>query len=171
MCLSLESYKGYFKSFSMRKIIVFCLVVLLASCKDKEVVDADPDLSTDFIGNYFTATANDTYNTNEDWAITRMDKNLLQITYKVVTNYSKPQPLTLTYVYTLKNVVINNATTFTVNESADVDKNGTMARSKVEGTGVKLDVNGLTKIGITFKITDLADNKVTTREYLEFKKK
>ena len=167
----MESYISYFNSFSMRKIIVFCLVVLLVSCKDKEVVDPNPDLSADFVGNYFTATANDTYNTNEDWVVKRVDKNLLEISYKVVTNYSKPQPLTLTYVYTLRNVVITNATTLTISESADVDKNGTMARSKVEGTGVKSVVSGVTKIGITFKITDLADNKVTTREYLEFKKK
>lgn len=155
----------------MRKLVFFSLVVLFLSCKKDEEVEPDQDLAADFVGNYFTATANDTYNTNEDWVVKRLDNNLLEIDYKVVTNYSKPQPLTLTYVYTLKNVVVNNATTFTVNESADVDKNGVAARAKVEGTGVKSSSGGLAKIGITFKITDLPGNMVTTREYLEFKKK
>ena len=155
----------------MRKLILFSLIVLFISCKKHEEIVEDPDLAVDFVGNYFTATANDTYNTNEDWVVKRLDKNLLEISYKVVTNYSKPQPLTLTYVYTLKNVVVNNATTLTINESADVNKNGTAARSKVEGTGVKSSSGGVTKIGITLKITDLPGNMVTTREYLEFKKK
>ena len=155
----------------MRKLILFSLIVLFISCKKDEEIVEDPDLAVDFVGNYFTATANDTYNTNEDWVVKRLDKNLLEISYKVVTNYSKPQPLTLTYVYTLKNVVVNNATTLTINESADVNKNGTAARSKVEGTGVKSSSGGITKIGIMLKITDLPDNMVTTREYLEFKKK
>jgi hypothetical protein len=156
----------------MKKLIVCCLIVLLGSCKDKgDGVDAETDFAPEFVGNYSTTTAFDTYSTNEDWTVERLDNNLLGITYKVATKISKPFPVSRTDVYALKNVTIKDAATFIISENADLDRDGTKLRAKVEGTGVKLTEGGQTKIGITFKITDLATNAVTTREYLEFKKK
>jgi hypothetical protein len=157
--------------FSLKKLAIFCLFIFLISCKDKEVVEQDPDYATEFVGNYYTDTAFDTYGTHEDWTVERIDKNLLGITYKEVINITKPIKQTVTYIYTLRNVLVTNATTIVINENADFDKAGSKIRAKVEGTGLKLQADGISKIGITLKITDLSNNDVTTREYLEFKKK
>jgi hypothetical protein len=157
----------------MKKLIIFCLILFLGSCKEQEVVEElDPDYSSNFVGSYSTKTLFDTYNTVEVWDITKLDKNLLAIGYTIVYNSTGLVNKKYTYIYSLKNVVAKDSATIVINESADWDFDGTKLRAKLEGTGKKSTVNGLTMISIgDLKITDLADNKVTTREYLEFKKK
>lgn len=154
----------------MKKLIVFCFIVLFASCKDKEVVEEEIDFALDFVGNYSTQTATSSYGTVESWVVTRQDKDLLAIEYKVIINYTLPISRTETHIYSLKNVKAIDENTFVINESADWSNNGTKARALVEGTGKKVVTNGASGIGITFKITDLANNTPTNREYLVFKK-
>jgi hypothetical protein len=154
----------------MRKLVVFALFVSMFSCKEKEPVETDPDFTSRYVGSYYTKTAMDTYDSDEQWVVTKVDKNILGVTYKIMYNVTKPVRFTSTETYTMKNVMIKDSTTIVFNENADLDRDGTKGRAKVEGTGKKSTANSLTKIGIIFKITDLADNRVTTREYLEFKK-
>jgi hypothetical protein len=154
----------------MRKLVVFALIVSMFSCKEKEEVETNPDHTPRYVGSYYTKTAMDTYSSDEQWVVTKVDKNILGITYKVVYNVTKPVKFTSTETYTLKNVMVKDSVTIVFNENADLDRDGTKGRAKVEGTGKRSTANGLIKVGIIFKITDLADNKVTTRELLEFKK-
>ncbi len=154
----------------MKKLIIFCFVLLFAACKDKEVVEEEKDYAPDFIGNYSTQTATSTYSTTETWVVTRQDKDILAIEYKIVHNQTIPINKTETLIYSLKNVTITDESTLVINESADWSYNGTKLRAKVEGTGKKGVYNGSPGVGITFKITDLANNSVTEREYLVFKK-
>jgi hypothetical protein len=154
----------------MRKLVVIALIVSMFSCKEKEVVKTEPDFTPQYVGSYYTKTAMDTYDSDEQWVVTKVDKNILGITYKINYNVTKPVRFTSTETYTMKNVVVKDSSTIVFNENADLDRDGTKGRAKVEGTGKKSTANGLTKIGIIFKITDLADNRVTTREFLEFKK-
>jgi hypothetical protein len=144
----------------------------MVSCKEKVLVESDPDYAPKYTGSYYTVTLFDTYNTDEAWEVTKLDKNLLGITYKVVYNVTKPIKTSSTFIYTLKNVIIQDSVTIKFNENADVDRDGAKLRAKVEGTGKKFVSKGVTIIGINdLKMTDLTTNEVTKREYLEFKKK
>lgn len=165
-----ESQINFINSHSMKKLIFCCLIVLLGSCKDKKnEVDPETDFAAGFVGNYGTSTAFETYNTTEDWAVERVDNSLLNIKYTVLTKIMKPFEINRVEVYSLKNVTVTDAETFVVNENADMDRDGTAVRVKVEGTGKKITDGAGTRIGITMKLTE--GDKVTTREYLDFKKK
>lgn len=163
----------YIKSSAMKKLIFCCLVVLMGSCKDDDdKVEPDTDFTSEFVGNYWTKTADAVFAADHTWEVTTLSKNLLGIVYKKnVTATVSGIPVTAYQNYVLANVVTTAKDSFTINEEVDVDQTGGVAlKQKVEGIATKItNASGVQQINITLKTTN-SKTGVATEEYLEFKK-
>ena len=177
--LIFEIQMNYLKSEKMRKLIFFCLVVFMASCKDKDVdIVPDEDFAPEFVGNYWTNTANGNTFTKHNWNIKQLSTNQLELLYNKeakVTVFGTE--IVSTQTYTLVNVNVMNKDSISINENVEVTEtvNGTatgkVLKQKVEGTGIKtLGSSGVPQIAITLKVTNTETGVVSSQDYYEFKK-
>lgn len=158
----------------MKRIIVCCLIVLMAACKkDNDPVVEDPDYSEQFVGDYWTNTVNGTNSTAQTWKITNLGKNLLGIDYTINYTFKEQgKEIKSTEVYKLVKVAITDSVTFKINELAEMTDDGVAKTRNVVADGVKIrDLAGAIKIGTTVKFTNADNSNPVTTDYLEFKKK
>ncbi len=161
--------------FQMKNLIIAFLVIFFAACKDKNSSKEEvaPDYSTEFVGEYVTQTVNGGNSTSQNWVVTRLDKNLLNIIYTVdYTLRDQGLEVKRKFVYTLKNVKAIDKLNFTISEDANYTDDGFDKVRNVQGNGLKItDANGNIKIGVTFRFSDIDGTNVSNSDYLEFKKK
>jgi len=158
----------------MRKLLVLCLIVLFASCKDKDKDSApDPDYAPELVGNYSTLTVEPNLSITQDWEVTDIDKNLLAITFtktnKVTASGSS---VSFVQIYKLKDVKVTGQGTIAIDEVVDVEQTlPDKLQQKVQGVGTLVTNSaGNPQINITLKFSNTAKSD-TYENYLEFKKK
>lgn len=169
----------YLKSSKMKKLIFVCLVVFMASCKDKEVdITPDVDYAPEFVGNYWTNTADGNTFTKHRWNIKQLSKNQLELLYNKETTVTVfGTEISSTQSYTLVNVNAMNKDSISINENVEVSEivNGVprekALKQKVEGLGIKtISSAGVQQINITLKVTNSETGAVSSQDYYEFKK-
>ncbi|TDB65896.1 hypothetical protein [Arundinibacter roseus] len=155
----------------MKKLLVLFLIVFAAGCKDKEP-EPEPNYAADFVGEYWTNTADGGNSTAQTWVITESN-NLLNITYTIdYTFRNQGKELRSKEVYTLKDIQVLNPVSFKIAQDAAVNEDGNLKTRRVEGEGVKsTKADGTVVIGITLKFTEPGASSSTSTDYLEFKKR
>jgi hypothetical protein len=135
-------------------------------------MDVDVDYATEFIGEYYTDTDFESYKTNQTWEVTRLDKNLLAIDYKILTTIKIPRKIEITEMIPLRNVQVLKSGNIKIDETVDLARDGQPVRVHVQGIGtMSLNANNVMVVGTSFKITELDSNVENETEFLEFKKK
>lgn len=156
----------------MKKLFVALLIVSVVSCKVKKN-EPEPDYSLEFVGEYYTNTADGNNSTAQTWVITTPAMNTINIEYTInYTFRNQGKELKSKDVYTLSNIKVLNPNTFTIDQDAVLNSDGVLKSRRVQGEGVKsLLTNGTEYIGITIKFTDPGSATPITTDFLEFKRK
>ncbi len=156
----------------MKKLFVALLLVSIVSCKDKKN-EPEPDYALEFVGEYFTNTADGNNSTSQTWVITSPAERMIDIQYTIdYTFRNQGKEIKSKDVYTLTDIQVLNPNTFTIDQDAVLNSDGVLKSRKIQGEGVKsLLTNGTEYIGITIKFTDPGSTTSTTTDFLEFKRK
>jgi uncharacterized lipoprotein YehR (DUF1307 family) len=155
----------------MKKLLVLLLIVSLAACKNDN--EATPDYATNFVGNYYTNTADGANSTAQTWAVTSTTENMLNIVYTIdYTFKNQGKVFTSKEVYNLKNIQVLNPISFKIDQDAELNEDGTLKTRHVSGEATKSkDGSGAENIGITLTFKDPGATTTTSTDYLEFKKR
>lgn len=156
----------------MKKLLAVFLITAVVAC-DKKKDEPTPNYAENFVGEYWTNTADGKNTSSHTWVVTSTGKNTLNIDYTInyVLQYQGKE-IKSTDVYKLTDIQVLNPVSFKINQDAELSEDGKLKTRHVEGEAVRAkDTNGNVSIGITFKLKDPGSTSTTTTDFLEFKKK
>lgn len=158
--------------FSMKKLLAFFLIVSVASCTNKDD-EPKPDYATNFVGDYFTNTAEGGNSTAQTWLVTSTAENMLNIDYTIdYTFRNQGKVFTSKEVYKLKDIQVLNPVSFKIDQDAELNEDGKLRTRRVSGEATKSkDGSGAESIGITLTFKDPGATATTSTDFLEFKKR
>ena len=156
----------------MKKLLVLFLIVSVSACKNKDD-EPKPDYATNFVGDYYTNTADGANYTAQTWVVTSTSENMLNIDYTInYTFKNQGKVFTSKEIYKLKDIQVLNPISFKIDQDAELNEDGTLKTRHVSGEGVKAkDGSGAESIGITLTFKDPGSTATTSTDFLEFKKK
>lgn len=156
----------------MKKLFVALLIVSIVGCKGKKT-EPEPDYALEFVGEYWTSTADGNNSTAQTWVITTPAEKTITIEYTInYTFRNQGKEIKSKDIYTLSNIQVLNPNTFTIDQDAVLNSDGVLKTRRVQGEGVKsLLTNGTEYIGITIKFTDPGSTTPIATDFLEFKRK
>ncbi len=157
---------------SMKKLLVLFLIVSVAACTNKDN-EPKPNYATNFVGDYFTNTADGANSTAQTWVVTSSAENTLNIVYTInYTFKNQGKVFTSKDVYNLKDIQVLNPVSFKIDQDAEWNEDGTLKTRRVSGEGTKSkDGSGAESIGITLTFKNPGATTTTSTDFLEFKKK
>ena len=156
----------------MKKLLALFLIVSVAACKNKDD-EPKPDYATNFVGDYYTNTAEGGNTTAQTWVVTSTSQNTLNIVYTIdYTFKNQGKVFTSKDVYQLKDIQVLNPVSFKIDQDAEWNEDGTLKTRHVAGEGTKSkDGSGAESIGITLTFKNPGATTTTSTDYLEFKKR
>ena len=156
----------------MKKLLVLFLIVSVSACKNKDD-EPKPNYATNFVGDYYTNTADGANSTAQTWVVTSTSENMLNIDYTInYTFKNQGKVFTSKEIYKLKDIQVLNPISFKIDQDAELNEDGTLKTRHVSGEGVKAkDGSGAESIGITLTFKDPGSTATTSTDFLEFKKK
>lgn len=156
----------------MKKLLALFLIVSVVACKNKDD-EPKPNYATNFVGEYFTNTADGANSTAQTWLVTSTSENMLNIDYTIdYTFKNQGKVFTSKEVYRLKDIQVLNPVSFKIDQDAELNEDGTLKTRHVSGEGVKAkDGSGAESIEITLTFKDPGSTTTTSTDFLKFKKK
>ena len=156
----------------MKKLFVFFLIVSVVACTNKDD-EPKPDYATNFVGDYFTNTADGANSTAQTWVVTSTAENTLNIVYTIdYTFKNQGKVFTSKEIYRLKDIQVLNPVSFKIDQDAELNEDGTLKTRRVSGEAVKSkDGSGAESIDITLTFKDPGSTTTTSTDFLKFKKK
>ncbi|MPR32641.1 hypothetical protein [Salmonirosea aquatica] len=156
----------------MKKLLVLFLIVSVAACTNKDD-EPKPDYATNFVGEYWTNTADGANSTAQTWVVTSTTENTLNIVYTIdYTFKNQGKVFTSKDVYQLKDIQVLNPVSFKIDQDAELNEDGTLKTRHVSGEATKSkDGSGGESIGITLTFKDPGATTTTSTDFLEFKKR
>jgi hypothetical protein len=155
----------------MKKLITLLLIVVVAGCKTKKE-EPEPIYALEYVGEYWTNTADGGNSTAQTWVITS-ENNKLYIEYTIKYTFrNQGKEIRSTDVYLLKDIPVNNPKSFKIDQVAELTEDGVKKTRHILAEAVKgTKPDGKEFIGTTIKFTDPATNNSLSTDYLEFKRK
>lgn len=156
----------------MKRLFVALFIVSIVGCKGKKT-EPEPDYALEFLGEYWTSTADGNNSTAQTWVITTPAERKINIEYTIdYTFRNQGKEIKSKDVYTMTNVDVLSPTTFKIDQDAVLNSDGVLKSRRVQGEGVKsVLTNGTEYIGITIKFTDPGATTSSSTDFLEFKKR
>jgi len=157
----------------MKKLLVFFLIVSVAAACTNKDNEPQPNYATNFVGEYFTNTADASNSTTQTWVVTSTTENTLNIDYTInYTFKNQGKVFTSKEIYRLKDIQVLNPVSFKIDQDAELNEDGTLKTRHISGEATKSkDGSGGESIGITITFKDMGSSTTTSTDYLEFKKK
>ncbi len=156
----------------MKKLLVFFLIVSAAACTNKDV-EPKPNYATNFVGDYFTNTADGANSTAQTWVVSSTVENTLNIVYTIdYTFKNQGKVFTSKEIYKLKDIQVLNPVSFKIDQDAELSEDGTLKTRHVSGEATKSkDGSGAESIGITLTFKSPGATTSTSTDFLAFKKR
>ncbi len=156
----------------MKKLLALFLIVSLAACTNKDD-EPKPNYATNFVGEYWTNTADGANTTAQTWVVSSTAENTLDIVYTIdYTFRNQGKVFTSKDVYRLKDIQVLNPISFKIDQDAEWNEDGTLKTRNVSGEATKSkDGSGAESIGITLTFKNPGATTTTSTDLLEFKKR